>query len=928
MQQSRRQFLHSSLGVPLAAALGYPGGRILGDLPQPPTHGWFKKPQIIRYDADCFTINNLDAFVFGAEFHYPRCPRQLWRDRFLKLQRANFNTVETMVFWNYHEREEGHFDFADLEDFIKLAKAMRFWLIVRPGPYICAEFERGGFPPWVVAKRFPLRSMHPENLKASQYWYDHVLPVIRANQITQGGPIIMMQLENEYDFWKLPEPEQREYIRFLAHLAWDAGIEVPLFTNWTRVVRDPADPDMARILDTCDFYPRWNFLKEVPPALEKLRREEPDSPLGVTELQGGWFSQFGGKLSEDQEGVDGAQLNALTKTVLELGVTYFNYYMGYGGTNFDWAAKTLTTSYDYAAPVREPGGLWEKYYRARGIGVFLSMFGNVLTRAHLLEGAGHSTNPDVSVAERVNGQSAVLFVRAGMDARQHFQMTFRDPASPSQRVITVPREGELVIGARGMKMLPVQVPISGGQLRYTTAEVLAHGVNLDRHFLLIYDDPGRAVEIALAAKEEPHIEGDFLYQYWDKDQQSAIIGLRIEKGEKFLLVDNHLIGAIPLERALRTWVGEFPSKVIPGVKEANAMSVPFITDAYLLAATGSEGKRIWADLDFLPGDHDVSVLLPSKPTQCRVDGVVRDCHYDPQWRIAHLQIIITPSRYRAIELKEMHTWVEGFDSNSGRWLATPARPLEELGPIPYGYVKYRAQFSYASQPKMYVSTYADDNKKVFLNGKLVAEAANPQKWVEVSPSNYLQSGTNTLEIAYELFGSPNGDDNMGELKGIEYVRLGRDPQDRGLAIDPWQIQTFPAPMRGRDVDPEFSPGGWKAASLVETSSEKGLVPAFTWCRAEFPLEKPAEGWSVPWRLVFEAQRDALLYLNGKFVGRYVTTGPQTEFYLPEPYLLFGGKKNLLTVVLAYADHPGHIRTLRVEPYEEYSTRRTRLEFEW
>ena len=134
---------------------------------------------------------------------------------------------------------------------------------------------------------------------------------------------------------------------------------------------------------------------------------------------------------------------------------------------------------------------------------------------------------------------------------------------------------------------------------------------------------------------------------------------------------------------------------------------------------------------------------------------------------------------------------------------------------------------------------------------------------------------------------------------------------------------------GHNIDPIFSLGEWAIAALGGAAAAKELVPAFAWCRAEFTLEKPDEAWSVPWKLTFEADRDALLYLNGKFVGRYATIGPQKDFYLPEPYLVFGGKqKNILTVVLAYTDRPQHIRTLRVGPYEEFATRRTHVEFEW
>jgi Beta-galactosidase second all-beta domain len=136
-------------------------------------------------------------------------------------------------------------------------------------------------------------------------------------------------------------------------------------------------------------------------------------------------------------------------------------------------------------------------------------------------------------------------------------------------------------------------------------------------------------------------------------------------------------------------------------------------------------------------------------------------------------------------------------------------------------------------------------------------------------------------------------------------------------------------MHGREVNPDFSPEGWKSARINSATPESvlKLIPAYTWCRAGFTLEKPGEEWFAPWKVNVQAERDALLYLNGKFVGRYVTEGPQEDFYLPEPYLNWGSR-NMLTILLAYADNPGYIRTLRIRPYDEFATRRTRVEFEW
>ncbi len=940
MKSSRRRFLQSACAAPLAATLGGRVLRVSGLAAAGEAPDQFDNPHIIRYDANCFTLKGRDTFIFSAAFHYPRCPQALWGDRLLKLQRAGFNTVETYVFWNYHEPQEGRADLSEFEAFIRLVKQMGFWMIARPGPYVCAEWDVGGFPHWVVAKRFPLRSNHPESVRTSQHWFSLVLPVIQRHQVTTGGPIIMVQLENEYDYFRgVENSERREYLRALAHMAWDAGINVPLITCWTKQARENSDADMALIMDTCNFYPRWNILKQVPPALKKLRQEEPQTPLGITELQGGWFSEFGGKLSVDQEGVDDAQLNMLSKTAIEQGVTYFNYYMGFGGTNFDWGAKRMTTTYDYAAPVREPGGLWEKYYAARGIGASLGILGNVLTRAKPTGDGVQSTNAQVSVSEREGGRSGVVFVRENAGAEQRFKMTFRDPASPTRRAIAVPRQGELTIGAREMKMLPVQVAIAGGQLRYSTAEILAHGLVLDRHFVILYDEPGRLVELALATRDEPRVEGETLYQYWDPEYESVVIGLNVENEEKNLLVNNHILVVIaPRWRALQAWVAEFPSQVVPGAEETKPMAVPFITHAALLASSGSTKKTIWAELDFrrgdsapTPGEHRLTVLLPPKPSVCRVDGSPVEFQYDRERRATRLSVPALPLPVRSFALNEVQTWIDKFVANQGRWLDGPLAALEDLGPIPYGYVKYQAQFTPSGPtPKIFISSFADDAKKVFLNGRLVDDASNNKKVAEFALPGGATSRTQRLEIAYELFGSPNFGEKIGELKGIESVRVGTEAQSAAL-IESWKIQPFPPAMRGRMIDPEFAAGRWTRTLLPEFSSGLGmeLVPAFTWCRAEFTLPAVPSNWTVPWKVTFEAERDALLYLNGKFIGRYVTVGPQKDFYLPEPYFLSDVKrKNVLTVMLAYTADAHPIRTLRIGPYEEFSTHRTRVEFEW
>ena len=952
-RESRRDFLKSLVSAPLVAGVGsslgsgailFPSARAALDADATPAD--FPQPHFIRYDSHCFTINDRDTFLFGACFHYARCPRELWRDRLLKLQVAGFNVIETYIFWNYHEPVEGQVDLSEFEDFVKLVGSMGFYMIARPGPYACAEWDSGGFPRWVIKRRFPLRSNDPESIRTSQHWFNEVLPVIARHQVTHSGPIILMQVENEYDYWKLPDDQKREYVKALANMAWQGGIDVPLFTCWTKQVRNRQDPDFSRMLDSCNFYPRWNIVRETVPALASLRQQQPDAPMGVTELQGGWFSEFGGKLSVDQEGVNGPQLNMLSKTVIEQGVTFFNYYMGFGGTNFDWAAKNLTTTYDYAAPLREPGGLWEKYYAARAIGCSLRLLGRVIARAGAVPGAATSTNPQVSATLRAHEKSGVVFIRENGNAVQQYKASFQDPNSPTHRIINVPREGTLEIGAREMKMLPVQIAIGDTVLRYSTAEVLAYGEGSRPH-LILYEDPGRVVEFSLATANEPHIEGDTAYKYWDPEYESVVVGVTADASVKMLLVENHFqVIIVPRELALKSWTIEWPAAALPGgaalpdEERKDTLAVPFFSDAALAAGSGREKKTLWAELDFAPGEHDVAGLVPPLPEKMWLNSVETEFDYDRHWQTCRFHVSVPKLPVAPLALKPELMGVERLGGAAGEWISTPLRPLDDLGALPYGYVKYRAGFTYGGPSRMFVAAFANDGKKVFVNGKLVPEASRPATTIDFDLAPYAHRGANRVEIAYEQFGNPNFGVETGEMKGIESVRVGHDGAS-AAAVEKWQVQLFPAIMRGRRLDVHFLGDGWEQPPATAPSKSSapgapanaaaagGILPAFTWCRAEFSLEADPVGWFLPRKLTIEADRDALLYLNGRFVGRYVIVGPQKDFYLPEPYLAFGEKTgNVVTVALAYTESPAVLHTLMVSPYEEFATERTRVEFQW
>jgi hypothetical protein len=409
----------------------------------------FSHPDRIRYDGQCVTIDGRDTIIFSGSFQYFRCPAALWRDRFRKIKEAGCNTVETYVPWNWHERgmpssleDFSQVDLADLKAWIRMAQdEFGFYTIIRPGPYICAEWDGGGFPRWLLTKMPPdakrpsggvldlqaaagadavpaaaakptstsgtpwLRTDDPVFLAWSEHWLKAVCPVIAAEQVTRRprghGGVILFQIENEYDYDKdAPEVERAPHLRALYQTAVANGIEVPIFTCWTKQARGSSDPVLSQVFDAFNSYPRYG-IDGTGKRVRDLLAAQPDAPAMISELQGGWFSAVGGKLSEDQPGLTAEQLNAHTLLAIQEGATILNYYVLFGGTNFGlWAGRGNTTTYDYYAPIREPGGVADKYLAVKALGLMLQEHGAALARSRLVPCQAETGGTEVTVSER------------------------------------------------------------------------------------------------------------------------------------------------------------------------------------------------------------------------------------------------------------------------------------------------------------------------------------------------------------------------------------------------------------------------------------------------------------------------------------------------------------------------------------------------
>ncbi len=389
----------------------------------------FAYPNRIRYDSQCFTIDGKDVFIFSGSFHYFRCPKELWAERFQTIKDAGFNAVETYTAWNWHEREKpvSPADFSkitgmrDLDDWLTMAEKFGFYIIVRPGPYICAEWDNGGFPRWMSTLEKPagarmeswLRSDDAVYLAWCKHWYDAVCPVIAKHQLTRKAPgepgVILFQIENEYNYWKVSSATKVNDLFALVKDAQADGIDVPLFTCATQQPRGVKSGPLRAVFDCTNFYPGMRIEHTMRPAIQKQRGEQPDAPLATSELQAGWFTQVGGKVSD----LSPQQIQNLTLFAWQMGDTLTNYYMLFGGTNFDdWGGGAIITSYDYDAPIREDGGVNLRYQRVLALGDMIREHGAKLARAKEVKVTASATDKDVEIAERrAQDGSRYFFVR-------------------------------------------------------------------------------------------------------------------------------------------------------------------------------------------------------------------------------------------------------------------------------------------------------------------------------------------------------------------------------------------------------------------------------------------------------------------------------------------------------------------------------------
>ncbi|MBV9470253.1 MAG: beta-galactosidase, partial [Abitibacteriaceae bacterium] len=420
--------------------------------------------KFMDFDGRGFLLNGQRTFIASGSLHYSRVPRALWHDRLLRMKRAGLNTVQTYAFWNFHEPQEGKWDFSgdhDFNAFLQEVKAVGMYAVVRPGPYVCAEWDSGGYPVWLRFKPgVRVREDNPQFEAAVDHWYEKIIPIIAANQIQRGGPVIMVQLENEHpQGWGRDMPNG--YFRHLRDTALRLGLQVPYFFSGLHHGSDPGGDN------PWDSKGRTN-------------------PWYSTEFWPGWYNLYGPLNDKDLRRFDRG-----TWKIIAYGGNGYNYYMLHGGTDFDtWNDDEVASSYDYSGAIGQAGDLRPVYYRFKRAAWFARSFQSVLEDSENATGdyKDAATGQGLRITARRSPAGTILFLDNNGNDSITTQVKLGNAQYPSTGSLTI-NAGEIVPIVTNYKLLPDVT------LDLAAARILGISEQGNTTTLVVYGQPDSAGEL-------------------------------------------------------------------------------------------------------------------------------------------------------------------------------------------------------------------------------------------------------------------------------------------------------------------------------------------------------------------------------------------------------------------------------------------------
>ncbi len=785
-----------------------------------------------------FVINGRRTFIASGSLHYARVPRGLWADRLERMKRAGFNTVSTYIFWAYQEPKKGDYRFTgrrNLGAFLALVKKMHMHAILRMGPYNNGEWANGGLPNWLrFIPGMLVRSYNKPFLDALKPYFDRLFPIIVKNQITHGGPVVLVQIENEY-FPGWGAVLNNRYLRWLHAMAIRKGINVPFFFSG---------------LDQ-GFNPAGN---------QPFDTSGRPTPWFTTEMWSGWFNAY-----RNTNPVIRRLVTQSMWRVISFGGSGYNVFMAVGGSNFShWNCRSVRASYAFGAPIGQAGDLRSSFYQYKRANFFARAFAPILEDSANATGSYHTYIKNagkIRVSARKSPSGTLVFLMNPGTSRVTVNVPAGCPVTinPGQ---TVP----VVLNFPAAPWLNFQ-QVSG--------QILGIEKSGANRTLVIYGDSGSRgqVRIGLAANAKViHAPAAFKADKAKAGIYTLNVVYRDGAPQLFQMVTSlgrFQVVALSKSMADFTWFVHAAGKPLVVVGPAYLDSIHASGHDYVLRTelplkAAVEPAFIISDAglaaEWQPPKGGIAAADPAAPKlgpwQTRIaDGPAQPVFNDSTWT----------------------------KTNSPRQMGYPDYPGD------YQWYRTRIMVKHAGPAKLRIP-HLRDHGAVFVNGKIVAYG-NPGE-LPVT----LHAGDNTLAILavaearsklFSIIGNFRNADRKGLWQNVRLLRTRvKKPSVAGgkpvsivvsRVLGPWRMHGGMGP-----VDPA---SGWQAFS--------GAPGVVSFYRTHFTWSGNVGGVHTVLRVSPGSLSSGYMYINGHNLGRFPDFIMPMGLYLPSCWL----KKGTNTLII-------------------------------
>ncbi len=782
--------------------------------------------RFIDYDARGFLINGKRVFITSADMDYARVPRGLWHDRLLRLKRAGFNAIEMYTFWNFHEPQQGKFNFAgdhDLDAYLKMIKSLGMYAIVRVGPYYCGEWSMGGYPVWLKFKPgLRVREDNPQFLSAVDRFFDKLIPIVTQNQVNHGGSVIMVQLENEHRAaWGTVTPNN--YFKHLINKTVSLGLQVPYFFSGLHSGNDPAG-DLSNLDDTTR-----------------------PNPWFSAEYWGVWFLNYG------PQDLDSTLYDRRSWKIIAHGGNGYNIYMAHGGSNFEYYNdKENAASYDYGAAVGQAGDLRPIYYAFKRANWFARSFPDILANSvDTKDNFPSVSDTMIKVTARKSPAGIISF----LDNQDSIAVKF-EVKPPANLPMKTPVRLNLAAG----EIMPIVQNYSIApniKLAWAPTRIYAVQSYKKTTRMLLYGDVGSAAHLYFSTDGPANFNSDAFKINNGTLAFDATIG--VKPSSYLFAVNGHLVRLILVSNALaaRSWLDDANNNLVVGAD--------YLADA---TATQATIENPWT----VSKPYPVWVYKPN-------GSVVQDYKFPATSRPMNLKLTTWLAKNASLPA------LAAF--NDKNWLrSVNPQQMGADGDVT-AYAWYRTKFKVKMTGNYLLQlAKAPESGAVFVDGKRVDTSAILPDTV---PLHLTKGITHTLAIFTSHIGRNKLIFKVGEIdtldrKGIWGKVTLKKAGDKSLAIpvNNWLMHGGPCGNVAGDgcvINFTNNTQGW--SKLPVKSSRK---PQFY--KSILNLSDKTYSNAI-WRVNTTSLSNGSVWVNGHNLGRYPEKIKINGIYIPQCWLKTG-----------------------------------------